>query len=68
MQEFEQIKREREALQKKKEETREKEDKQKLHINPLLNNQRDDDNMNFSLQKRWFEDTVFKNQAKINQD
>ncbi len=65
MAEFEQIKREREAIQKEKEEKREKSEHSVLNTNPLLSL---DGEKNFSLQKRWFEDTVFKNQAKVSTD
>ncbi len=64
MREFEKIKKEREEEQKRKEAERLEEQKQKqrediLKGNPIYNT------TSYSLKKRWTEDTVFKNQARV---
>ena len=64
MKEFEKIKREREEEQKRKEAERLEEQKEKqrediLKGNPIYNS------TSYSLKKRWTEDTVFKNQARV---
>ena len=64
MREFGKIKKEREEEQKKKETERLEEQKQKqrediLKGNPIYNS------TSYSLKKRWTEDTVFKNQARV---
>lgn len=62
--ELEKIKKAHEEEKKKKEEEfKEKKDLELLHANPLLNI----DNGEYSLKKRWYEDTIFKNQTKNEQ-
>eukprot|EP00826_Nyctotherus_ovalis_P037027 TRINITY_DN3349_c0_g1_i4.p3 TRINITY_DN3349_c0_g1~~TRINITY_DN3349_c0_g1_i4.p3 ORF type:complete len:240 (+),score=89.92 TRINITY_DN3349_c0_g1_i4:147-866(+) len=64
MREFEKIKKEREEEQKRKEmerleEQKEKQRKDIMSGNPIYNS------TSYSLKKRWTEDTVFKNQARV---
>ena len=64
MREFEKIKKEREEEQKKKEMERLEEQKEKqrediMKGNPIYNS------TSYSLKKRWTEDTIFKNQARV---
>lgn len=54
---------------KKENELKEKTQQEILKANPLLNQSFDTSSINgeYSLKKKWYEDTVFKNQAKLEQ-
>ena len=47
------------------EELKKKQIEEILTANPLLNSELAGDNGSYSLKKRWYEETVFKNQAKL---
>lgn len=70
LKEYIKIKKEKEEAEKKKLEeqakAREEEDnKELMHENPLFNKEKDENEGVFSLQRKWYDETVFKNQARI---
>lgn len=71
LREYAKIKKEREDVERKKlqEKMKEQEEKQQeevLNDNPLNNNQEDEEDEGvYSLKRKWYDETVFKNQARI---
>lgn len=70
LREYVKIKKEREETQRKKEEekAKEREEQEKEEImndNPLYNKEEDENEGVYSLQRKWYDETVFKNQARI---
>eukprot|EP01017_Pseudomicrothorax_dubius_P015127 TRINITY_DN1756_c0_g3_i2.p1 TRINITY_DN1756_c0_g3~~TRINITY_DN1756_c0_g3_i2.p1 ORF type:complete len:147 (-),score=52.61 TRINITY_DN1756_c0_g3_i2:73-465(-) len=62
--EFERIKKEREEEEKRKSRERQAELGKLREMEVMRNNPLLDPSSDYSLQKKWFEDTVFKNQAR----
>ena len=70
LREYVKIKKEREEAQKQKEaekakEIEEKEKEELMNDNPLFNKDQDEDEAVYSLGRKWYDETVFKNQARI---
>ena len=70
LREYVKIKQEREDIQKKKEEEKarereEAENEEIMNDNPLYNKDEEENEGVYSLQRKWYDETVFKNQARI---
>ncbi|CAI2376794.1 unnamed protein product [Moneuplotes crassus] len=70
LKEYIKIKKEKEEAEKKKLEEKakakeEEENKELMHENPLFNKEADENEGVYTLQRKWYDETVFKNQARI---